>query len=926
MISHVHFKVRHASTVAASVITALCILCSPDGPAAVPEPDPFIATGDIVINEVCVNNSGSLTDEDNDDPDWIELYNRGESAVSLEGYTLCDDTSDVAAAWSFGAVTMEPKTYLVVCASGKNRPLPLETPPDDTVEFIGAYGWSDSAMTGGGSTIRPFMGEDLLCRDSNGVRVVSATMNLVDNRPSFDWCAADITIRMRRQHTDAGEDFSAYKLLELTMTLEKDKNLVIRFVQNTLPNFKGAATTLKGTGVPSDRYLVPLEPGKGGLDLTCITRLRLEAPEYSFGSTSFTLHRAVFTSSAHYVHTDFKLSGKETGLFLRSAQRPDTLADAARLLPIENNLTMGRNSEGFWSILPSPTPGRDNSFFDSPLSSVTDTASIVTGGGIYAGPVRVVLKPAKGTTVHYTLDGSVPTTEHPAYSAPIKIDSTTVLRYMAVKPGAIQSAVKTETFFIGETTKLPVVSISTNPSWLFDEDTGLYMPGPNATDSYPYFGANFWSDKEVPAHCELYEPDGRRLFSIDAGLSIAGNWSRGKDKKSLEINFRELYGKKELECPIFPDYPQINRFRKIVLRNNGGSNHDAMIENPMMQSLMDIRDVDYQKMRQTAVFINGAYFGLHQLMEPANHDYVYSNYGYKKEEIDFFDFGGKLKWGTPDAWNRLEEMLRTAVGDDCEAELSDSVYALACQEMDVYNFIDYNALEIYINNTDWPYNNNRRWRPRNGDGKWRWLLYDLDGGFGGFGYIEEAAWADFNTLAFALDGTQPADEWPNGSDYTFMLRALLRNSSFYEDFINRFLTLMAYDFSAQRVEKRIVDMIDVIRDEIPADFARWDIPLESWDTSVGELIAFAQERPSYVMGFIKEQFSPGETFTLTVDAAPKSVLVNGMAIVTQPFTATYFSDVPPTLYVPQGFKQWSDGSTENPRRINSEAALSPVLE
>jgi len=80
------------------------------------------------------------------------------------------------------------------------------------------------------------------------------------------------------------------------------------------------------------------------------------------------------------------------------------------------------------------------------------------------------------------------------------------------------------------------------------------------------------------------------------------------------------------------------------------------------------------------------------------------------------------------------------------------------------------------------------------------------------------------------------------------------------------------------------------------------------------------------MGFIKEQFSPGETFTLTVDAAPKSVLVNGMAIVTQPFTATYFSDVPPTLYVPQGFKQWSDGSTENPRRINSEAALSPVLE
>lgn len=925
MISHI-FKAQYAPTIAASVAVALCALCSSDGPVEIPEPEPFIATGDIVINEVCVNNSGSLTDEDGDDPDWIELYNRGESAVSLEGYTLCDDTSDVAAAWSFGAVTMEPKTYLVVCASGKNRSVPTEKPLDDSVEFTAASVWSDSAISGGGSTIRPLLDEDILCRDSNGVRVVSATMNLVDNRPYFDWAAADITIRMRRQHKDAGENFSAYNMLELTMTLEKDKNLVVRFVQSTLSNTKGAATTLKGTGIPSDRYLVPLVQGKGGLDLTCITRLRLEAPEYCFGSISFTLHRAVFTNSARYIHTGFKLSGKENGLFLRSAQRPDTLADAARLLPLENNLTMGRNSEGLWSILPSPTPGRDNSFFDSPLNSVADTPAIVTEGGIYPGPVKIALKPAKGTTVHYTLDGSVPTTANAVYSAPLKIDSTTVLRYMAVRAGALNSAVKTETFFIGETTKLPVVSISTNPSWLFDEDTGLYMPGPNATDSYPYFGANFWSDKEVPVHCELYEPDGRRLFSIDAGLSIAGNWSRGVDKKSLELNFRELYGESDLECAIFPDHPQINRFKKIVLRNNGGSTHHAMIENPMMQSLMDNRDVDYQKMRQTVVFINGAYFGLHQLMEPANHDYVYSNYGYKKEEIDFFDFGGRLKWGTPDAWNSLEEMLRTAVGDDCEAELSDSVYALACQEMDVYNFIDYNALEIYVNNTDWPYNNNRRWRARSGDGKWRWLLYDLDGGFGGFGYIEEAAWVDFNTLAFALDGTQPADEWPNGRDYTFMLRALLRNGSFHEDFINRFLTLMAYDFSAQRVEKRIMEMLDVISDEIPVDFARWDIPLVYWDTSVEELIAFAQERPSYVMSFIKEQFGLGETFTLTIDAAPKSVLVNGMAIVTQPFTATYFSDVPATLYVPQGFAAWSDGSTENPRRIDGGATLSPVFE
>lgn len=63
-------------------------------------------------------------------------------------------------------------------------------------------------------------------------------------------------------------------------------------------------------------------------------------------------------------------------------------------------------------------------------------------------------------------------------------------------------------------------------------------------------------------------------------------------------------------------------------------------------------------------------------------------------------------------------------------------------KMDVDNFIEYNILQIYCDNRDWPGNNVRIWRKRTQayepnslyghDGRWRWLVFDLDYGFGLF--------------------------------------------------------------------------------------------------------------------------------------------------------------------------------------------------
>jgi hypothetical protein len=55
--------------------------------AAEVEDEPLLYI-DLVINEFCVNNSGSVFDEFSEDPDWVELYNLGNTAINLAGYAL----------------------------------------------------------------------------------------------------------------------------------------------------------------------------------------------------------------------------------------------------------------------------------------------------------------------------------------------------------------------------------------------------------------------------------------------------------------------------------------------------------------------------------------------------------------------------------------------------------------------------------------------------------------------------------------------------------------------------------------------------------------------------------------------------------------------------------------------------------------------
>lgn len=77
----------------------------------------------VVISEFMASNGNILADEDGDFPDWIELYNDSPVAVNLNGWFLTDNAANLTK-WRFPAVTLEPRGFLVVFASGKNRATP----------------------------------------------------------------------------------------------------------------------------------------------------------------------------------------------------------------------------------------------------------------------------------------------------------------------------------------------------------------------------------------------------------------------------------------------------------------------------------------------------------------------------------------------------------------------------------------------------------------------------------------------------------------------------------------------------------------------------------------------------------------------------------------------------------------------------------
>ena len=349
------------------------------------------------------------------------------------------------------------------------------------------------------------------------------------------------------------------------------------------------------------------------------------------------------------------------------------------------------------------------------------------------------------------------------------------------------------TYIFEKKTTIPAIFITTDPRSLFDSDTGIYMEGPNAKKEAPHYGANYWLDKEIPIFIELVEAESEvPAFSKYAGLKIFGQWSRKNAKKSVAITFRKKYGEKRLNYPLFPEHPDLKVFKSFILRNFGNSFGKDYIRDRLASSISEGLGVDYQRGRFVIVYYNGRYFGIHDMRERSNEYYFETHYGESHNNINLLKADNTISAGTADDYVALINWLKN------NSARKEENYAYISSQIDIDNYINYMQVEIFANNIDWPNNNLKKWNTIIPKRKWKWLLYDLDHGFGYAPYTQKNI---FNHTV-----TQD-----------FLLRHLLKNKNFKTAFINQMLTLLKTNFKRELIISKIEEMMNNIKTEIPRD-------------------------------------------------------------------------------------------------------------
>jgi CotH protein len=282
-----------------------------------------------------------------------------------------------------------------------------------------------------------------------------------------------------------------------------------------------------------------------------------------------------------------------------------------------------------------------------------------------------------------------------------------------------------------------------------------------------------------------------------------------------------------------PDAHPFRGHRSLVLRAAGNDQDRAFMRDAVQHALC--RDLPFETSAAIpcVVYVNGAYWGIHEIRERLDADELARRHDLKKKKFTVLEDRALVDHGDTAEAVELRRFIKAAWTWDHRAPaFVDSMERV----VDLDAFFTYMAAQVILGNSDWPDQNVKYWRytgrPDSAgvkDGRWRFVMGDSDMGLGFNGGPEVDLLAHMKTQSGPVAG---------------LFLACMRSRALRMRFRDTVTGLLDGPLSGAAIEEAIDRQSDVLEPEMPQHIRRWRRPLgmDAWSRSVEELRTFARVR------------------------------------------------------------------------------------
>ena len=581
------------------------------------------------------------------------------------------------------------------------------------------------------------------------------------------------------------------------------------------------------------------------------------------------------------LHTDFRVDSGKGMLKLWDSEGRAVETVALSKFPAPD-VSCGISSSGKWEYFITPTPGADN--VSATSGELLPSPTFEPAGGVYSHPFTLSItsqgkKLPEDALLCVTTDGREPTEADACdeLEFSVDIDSSTVVRAKYLSQSRLpQRSVTSSYIFHDNGLRLPIISLTTDSTHLYSATGILYgQRGENP---------NWEKDWRRPVNVEYFDTDGTCRLNQIGEMRVHGGHTRVNPQKSLAIYAHKRFGVKKFDSSAFwSDKPRVTSVGSFLLRNSGNDYQGAHIIDAFAQRSLGLGmpDVDYQAYRPIVVYINGAYYGLLDLRERSNEDFVEANYD-GLDDIDMIENYTDVKKGDKQLRNDVLNVFKN----------QDTPLEKVAEQVCMPNYSANVSFAVYNCYADWLSNNSVWWRSRveGSDNRMRILTKDLDHTFGRYGALpSQNPFPYLRMFDSEEDGmlkkigrlTTYLFDNPDGRRLVASQIAFMAGDFMHPDY-----ALPRFSEMTQEIAHEMYDTYGV-NNGPGAQLFNYQNWLDMIDES-GRFQTYIKYRPSYIFDIIADEFGLGETYDLEICHEMKGSSFNEMPFTMPEFRTRYF--------------------------------------